>query len=256
MIKLKTEFKISWLLFIVLLLLSCKGSEDQPVSLICDKSDIVSDKLVTVDRAKYLMENDHSYIPLEISKKKEYESGHLPGAINAWRPDFRAKSNVLFEGMVCSPIEFEQFLHSLGLLDQNILLLYDNKGGCDAMRLAWVFDFYGFQKYKVINGGKRLWTQSGYKLDTVTTSPVLNVDFKFECKPDSTIYATYQNVLASIDNDSIVLVDTREDYEFLGLPFISNGEVISYKRGAYERGCILGAIHLNWSEQSDLFKHV
>ena len=252
LINLTTEFKFYLLLFITLLLLSCVGSGDQHVSVICDKSDIVSSKLITVVEAKYVIENDHLYIPIEISKKKEYTSGHLPRAINAWRPDFRTKSNVLFSGMICNPIEFEQFLQSVGMSEQNILLLYDNKGGCDAMRLAWVFDYYGFQKYKVINGGKKLWVQSGFQLDTVATTPIRNLDFKFKCKPDSSIYATYRDVLTSLGNDNIVLVDTREDYEFLGLPFISNGEVLSYKAGAYQRGCIPGAKHLNWSEQSDL----
>lgn len=252
MIKLTIRFKLSLLLFIPLLLLSCTGSSDQHVSVICDKSDIVSSKLITVDEAKDVIENDHLYIPIEISKKEEYTSGHLPRAINTWRPDFRTNSNVLFSGMICNPIEFEQFLQSLGMSDQNILLLYDNKGGCDAMRLAWVFDFYGFQKYKVINGGKKLWIQSGFELDTVTTKPIRNLDFKFESQPDSSLYATYQDVLASLGNGNIVLVDTREDYEFLGLPFISNEEVLSYKAGAYARGCIPGAKHLNWSEQSDL----
>ena len=252
MIKLTIGFKVFVLLFISLLLLSCKGSGDQYKSAICDKSDIVSDKLITLEDAKYAIVNDLLSIPVEISKKEEYTSGHLPRAINTWRPDFRTKSNVLFAGMICNQIEFEQYLQSLGMSDQHTLLLYDSKGGCDAMRLAWVFDFYGFEKYKVINGGKKLWIQSGFELDTVTITPILNLNFRFESKPDSSLYASYQDVLASLGNHNKVLVDTREDYEFLGLPFISNGKILNYKEGASNRGCIPGAKHLNWSEQSDL----
>jgi len=48
------------------------------------------------------------------------------------------------------------------------------------------------------------------------------------------------------------LVDTREPYEYHGNCFVKNNSVHNYKKGAFARGCIPTAIHLNWSDLADL----
>lgn len=64
--------------------------------------------------------------------------------------------------------------------------------------------------------------------------------------------ASISDVKSALDDPNVLLIDTREEYEYFGKPFISEDMVHNYKRGAFARGAIPGAIHLNWSEMSDL----
>lgn len=243
-------FFISTLLVVV----SCHSDDQLSTQSICDKNDISSSKLISVRDANHLINTESSIIPIEVSKVKEYKSGHIPSAVNVWRPDFRSKVFSTYKGMMCSKNELQSFLQNLGMTSNSHLLIYDNKGGCDAMRLAWVLDFYGMKDYQVINGGKSTWIQTGLPIDTITSIPSPNLDFKLSTTGDSTMCADRYDILAAIDDPNTIIVDTREPYEYRGEPFIAGNMVLPYKAGAFTRGSIPGAVHLNWSDLSDLAK--
>lgn len=239
---------VSLLLIIVI---SCDSNRDGQPEL-CNKDEIFSPKLISVTEAAELLSSNDFLVPVEISKASEYQSGHLTNAINVWRPDFRSKIFSTYPGMVCNAEELEAFMQELGVSANTQLLLYDNKGGCDAMRLSWVFDCYGISNYKVLNGGKYAWSQAGYPLDTADYQPVTNLEFNIDVSLDSSLYATLDEVLMGINDPNTIIIDTREPYEYRGEPYIASGKVWSHKKGAFERGSIPGAVHLNWSDLSDL----
>lgn len=217
----------------------------------CNKDAIEAVQLISIADAVKKIDKENPLI-LEVSKRKEYERGHLPGALHVWRPDFRTKDTSALSGMRCTTAELENFLQNLGAQNNQQLLLYDAKGGSDAMRLAWVFDYYGFANYAVINGGKQAWKISGHALQSEDNVPSPNPDFSFKGKEHPSILATFDEVKAAIRNPQTVLVDTREDYEYRGQCFVKDDIVYPYKKGASARGCIPGAVHLNWSTLSDL----
>ena len=64
--------------------------------------------------------------------------------------------------------------------------------------------------------------------------------------------ATFDEVMAAIKDTNTILIDTREPYEYSGSPFINKGVVLPCKKGAFNRGSIPTAIHLNWSILADL----
>lgn len=238
--------------FVSVFLFSC-ASEDLGSNIsVCNKDDVKSPKLISVDDAALLIARDTNTLTIEISKSSEYESGHLPRAINVWRPDFRSKVFTTYQGMICDERELESFLQIIGMTKKSKLLLYDNKGSCDAMRLAWVFDCYNISNYQVINGGKAAWTLGGHALDTALYVPKSNPKYEINTTLNTSLYARRIEVLKALGDQNTVIVDTREPYEFEAKPFIANGKVYSYKKGAYARGAIPGAIHLNWSDLSDL----
>lgn len=241
------------LLFLLSIGLFACGPQDGDAHVsVCNKDDVVSPKLISVADAAIHIATSDNVIPVEISKASEYQSGHIAKAVNVWRPDFSSIVFSTYGGMICDGSELESFMQNLGVRQQSKLLLYDNKGGCDAMRLAWVLDCYGLDNYQVINGGKAAWKQAGYPTDTVAYVPTPNPDFKLDVSLDTTLYAFRADVLAAIDDEHTVIVDTRESYEYEGKAFIADDKVHSHKKGAFTRGSIPGAVHLNWSDLSDL----
>ena len=217
----------------------------------CEKDKIQHAKLINVAQAFDLLDTpDHLFI--EVSKKSEYNKGHLANAINVWRPEFRTKLDIPYTGMRSSGKELISFLQNIGMDSETSMIIYDTKGGSDAFRLAWVLDYYGFENYKVINGGKKSWAIAGYPLSTKQRTIEKNKDFTFAYKENKNILATHEEVLNAIRDTNYIIIDTREDYEYLGQCFVHQGEVLSYKKGAFDRGCIPNAIHFNWSNMSDL----
>ena len=246
-----TKLKIL-LIALIFNLISCKNSVGLNQNEVCNKDEIYSMKLISAEDALKILKSNPDYIPIEVSKDSEYKKGHIDGAVNVWRPDFRAKSFTDYNGMICRSEELIDFLKNIGTKSNSTLLIYDNKGGCDAMRLSWVFDFYGFDHYKILNGGKASWKKHNYPLVTSENQIKRTSEFTFKTQPDSSLYATRTDVLKAINDTNTLLIDTREPYEYLGHPFIANNEVLDYKKGAFARGSIPSAIHLNWSELSDL----
>ena len=231
---------------------SCNSVSDRDHELLCDKNQITSSFLLTVSQAKDQLSSDEDIILIEVSDATKYNKEHLPGAINLWRPDFRSKSNKNVKGWRCSKKELEELLSNLGVDSTTTLIIYDTKGSVDAFRLTWVLDLYGFENHKVINGGLTSWKQAGYNTTTEPSSQKAMNAFTIQGGGDSTLVASLEDVSNAISDPETIIIDTREAYEYLGQPFIAGNKIHKYKKGAFTHGCIPSAIHLNWSDLSDL----
>ncbi len=218
-----------------------------------DKADITATNLLTVKQAhKLLTTESEQYIPVQVSKEKVFEKGHLPLAISIWRPDYASDKTEPYGGLIPEREKLEDLLQSFGFITGKTLLLYDAKANVDALRFAWVLDLYGFSDYKIINGGLEYWKQNGLPIMTGDAKDREKSDYKLSTNFNERIIATYEDVRAAISDSTTLLVDTREDYEFRGTPFTKDGKFFAYKKGAFDRGSIPTAVHQNWSILADL----
>jgi thiosulfate/3-mercaptopyruvate sulfurtransferase len=103
-----------------------------------------------------------------------------------------------------------------------------------------------------MDGGKVGWQHAGYPLTKAVTAPAPPTTYRFTGPETTDHLASLEDVLAAISDTNTVIVDTREDYEYLGIPHVVNNSVIRFKKGAFTHGAIPGAHHLNWSEAVDL----
>lgn len=245
-----TARKILCLYLALTLFISC-NKEKAEVDL-CDKDDISSPYLLTVQEAQRVIANESNVILIQISTLEKYNTEHIPNAINLWRPDFRSRVQSDISGLTCSKSELEDLLSAIGVDSSSSIIVYDNKGSVDAFRFTWVLDLYGFHNHKVINGGLTSWKRSGLPTTTESFTSPGHQEFKIHSSLDSTLIAHLSDVRSAINDPNTILVDTRESYEYLGQPFIDKNEVSKYKKGAYASGAIPTAIHLNWSTLSDL----
>lgn len=252
-------------LILLLFSLGCKDVSDKKISnheeaviqventlAYTSKDSVKAEGLISVATAKMIIETEKNFTLFEVSKKDKYDAGHLPGTVQIWRPDYESKTKYDYGGMCASREEMEVLLSEKGVKSNDLILIYDIKGSCDASRLAFLLKMYGHPKVNIINGGKTAWKAAGFDLTKDIPAPKSKTNFKFSLKKDTSKIATIEDVKAAIDNPEIILLDTREPEEYRGEPYMSKGKLYPFKKGAFAAGCIPSALHLNWSDAVEL----
>ena len=249
------------LMVLLLFMNSCLREPDRPeqsadtyVELYCqDKSEITAYNLIEpIEANNLLIDAPKDYIPVQISKAGVFSKGHLLNAQNIWRPDYGSDNTKPFSGLIPTKEKLQRLLQTLGFKKGKTLLLYDAKANVDALRFAWVLNLYGFDHFKIINGGLVYWKKLGLPISSKSTKPQRKTVYQLENNFDHSIIVSFKEVLSATKDTNTLLIDNREDYEYKGMPFIFKEEVLPFKKGAFERGSIPSAIHLNWSQLADL----
>src|SRR4030043_928988 len=78
---------------------------------------------------------------IDIREKLKYLAGHIPGAVQIWRPDIEDKNHPI-PGMMAPQDQMENLMGSLGINEKNTLVIYSD--GSDNGRFWWVLAYYGF----------------------------------------------------------------------------------------------------------------
>jgi thiosulfate/3-mercaptopyruvate sulfurtransferase len=250
--------KFNWILLFsgawIFLLIGCTNEQENPllVEYSHSKADIAGRHLVNIQQVKKWIDENHPMVVFEISKKEKYATGHLPNAINLWRPDYENKVDYEYGGMMATKKQMEALLSKNGVASDAKIVLYDTKGCVDAMRFRWILTLYGYDNIAVMNGGKTAWVKAAYALTAESIPPITPTNFSFPIAKNLPQVATFKDVQAAIKDTNIIILDTREIEEYSGQPYISKGKLYPYKKGAFTHGCIPTAIHLNWSDAVDL----
>jgi thiosulfate/3-mercaptopyruvate sulfurtransferase len=191
--------------------------------------------LIQADELKALIDRgDASLRILDVRHKAKYYLGHIPGAVQVWRPDLEEK-----KGGMLSAAHLERLLGRLGVGSKNVLVLYSDQ--CDHTRLWWLLAHWGFplEQMKLLDGGMEAWKARGYP--TQLTSPRLPpVTFRLPAAPQRTLLAaTLEEVRAAAGNPRQVVVDVRPLKEYQGH---------ETKEGAARAGHIPGAVSVDWHD--------
>lgn len=243
------------LLFLLCLLAILSGctSDSNHKDYSKDKAEITANNLINPKSAySSIKKNPDQFIIVQVSKEEPYLSEHIPAAQNIWRPDYGSEINKPYGGLIPTKEKLQSLLQDLGFEKGKTLLLYDLKANVDALRFAWVLKLYGFDDYKLINGGLKYWKISDLPITDDLPAQPDKTNFQLGDSFNKNIIADLDDVKAAIEDTNTLLIDTREDYEYLGNPFINKDTVLLYKKGAFARGSIPTAIHLNWSTLADL----
>lgn len=208
--------------------------------------------LISVHEAKEILDLNSGIVLFELSKSAKYKSGHLPNALSIWRPDYESKIDLFYSGMRATKGEMELFLSEKGVHSSDKIILYDTKGSCDALRLAWILRLYGHEDVQVINGGKVAWEKAGYALTKENPATTKSTKYQFIQQAKEINVVDLEELKKAINDPNVIILDTREPEEYLGQPYIAKGKLNAWKKGAFTYGCIPSAVHLNWSEAVNL----
>jgi thiosulfate/3-mercaptopyruvate sulfurtransferase len=166
-----------------------------------------------------------------VSGRPDYELGHIPNAGFADLKLELCKPNDPVEFDLLSPEQFCAAMSELGVGDDSRVVLYDANYTGWAARVWWMLRWVGFDNAAILNGGLTAWTSTGNEL---SLEPVSRAAQKLTAKPRPELIAHHAEVLASIDNDAVILIDTLPE-EFY------RGELSIYPRP----GHIPGAVNIN-----------
>ena len=175
---------------------------------------------------------------IDFRTPSSFDEGHIPDAINIWRPDI-INNDMPYGGIIAQKEVIEQLLSGNGISPSDHLIIYDDKGLCDAARLWWVLNYYGHKKISLLNGGFTKWKKDNLNVSNTETVQGLT-SYQFEqATPNTTHYASLDGVKKALKDDNTIIVDTRELEEFTGE---------TMKNGAFRAGRIPNSIWHNWSK--------
>ncbi len=167
-----------------------------------------------------------------------YAMGHIPGAVQVdWfttlqhplRRDFLTKD------------QFEDLASRLGIANDTTLVFYGDKSNWFACYAFWLFQYYGHQNLKIMNGGRLKWEQENRPLvKEVPSYPKTTYRAK---EPDPSIRAFRDDVFKHLETKQ-PLVDVRSPKEY-------SGELLHMpnypQEGATRGGHIPGAVNIPWA---------
>src|SRR5258706_1679342 len=162
-----------------------------------------------------------------------YAQGHIPGAIHfdlfgVSLIDTRPAPLAAFMAMIAHLFELR------GVNLETEVVFYEENSGMKAARGLWFLEYFGHRRVSVLDGGLQAWKKSGHPVTTDAVPP-RGTQFKVQEKRDT--LATYEDVLNSLNNERIKLVDTRSDDEYMG-------RLVRAARG----GAIPGAVPPEWTK--------
>ena len=222
------NWKISVLLLIVLIT-SCRDKSAKEVPL------VEENYLIEAEELKQIVDQPNIKV-LDFRKKEFYNSEHILGALSIWRNEIE-NTDYPYGGMMPTRNQMELLFGKLGIKSDDTIIIYDDNGLCDAARLWWILQNYGFKNMKLLHGGISSWKDIGGELSTET--PIVTpTNFILPNNVNNQYYASKEQVKEAISS-GIVILDTRTPDEYSGK---------RQKSGAFKGGRIPSSLHIDWVE--------
>lgn len=216
--------KISWLLLSLFFgLTACQPKASEPVS----------EALMEVETLRNLIESGENLVLIDVRPKADYGKEHLPGAVNIWRTDVE-QPDFPFGGMTTDADHLAKLLGERGIASDQLLVMYDDRGGVEAARIWWMLKRFGHEKSAVLNGGVQAW-ESPLTNEVVQAPPA---EFIFSGTPHPEVTIDFDAFERLRSSPGVRVIDNRSAVEF-------SGEEM--KNGAFMAGHIPGAQNFCYS---------
>ena len=170
---------------------------------------------------------------VDVRPAEDYANGHIPGATH-----FDLFGLSLIDTSDAPLKAFMFMIHHVlelrGVNESKEVVFYEDNSGMRAARGLWFLEYYGHPNAKMLDGGFRAWKAAGAPV-TSDAKPPKTASFKIAERRD--VLATTDDVLRSLSQKQIAILDTRSEGEYLG----------THVRAA-RGGAIPGAIHIEWTD--------
>ena len=169
-----------------------------------------------------------------------YERGHIQGAVNfKWHTDL---VDTVSRDIV-SKDKLQSLLQQSGINQEDTIVIYGDKNNWFAAWAAWVFDIYGIENVKLLDGGKNKWKAEKRALTPLATkNSAGNIQLN---QSNNLLRARLKDVVAVANKESdFALLDIRSAAEYSGKIFAPEG----VPELAVRAGHIPGAVNVSWGK--------
>jgi len=168
-----------------------------------------------------------------------YSTGHVPGAVEV---DWTRDLNDQIRRDYLDRKGFEELMGRIGVTPETTVVFYGDKNNWWAAYAFWVFELFGHERVKIMDGGRLKWKNEDRELSREVPS-VAPTEYRAPERDDETIRAFRDQVLAHVGAER-ALIDVRSPEEFSGerlhMPDYPN-------EGALRGGHIPGAVNIPWA---------
>ena len=229
------------LVLLVLILASCRGKETRIVveeAALPEVSRSYKNPLALIEASELMaLAGDNHIKIIDFRQRADFETGHIPGAVQMWRSDIEAVESEV-PGMMASRKSMEELLSGLGITNEDTLVIYDDQACVNAARLWWVLHVYGFDKVRLLNGGLQSWELADAPL-TLQSEENTPGKFEFAGPGNASLRIESDSVQAALRRPGQVLLDVRTTDEYSGK---------RQKAESRAAGRIPGSLHIDWAD--------
>ncbi|NOT05108.1 MAG: sulfurtransferase [Anaerolineales bacterium] len=168
-----------------------------------------------------------------------YPMGHIQGAVQVdW---FSTLQHPVRRDFVTKE-QFAEMCSKLGIGNDTTVVFYGDKSNWFACYALWLFQYYGHQNVKIMNGGRIKWEQEKRPLVRETPSYAKTT---YSAKDADKSIRAFRDEVLTHSNARKPLVDVRSPKEFTGEML----HMPNYpQEGATRGGHIPGAVSIPWSQ--------
>lgn len=154
------------------------------------------------------------YLPaMARDARAEYAAGHIAGA-RFFDLDAASDRRTTLPHMLASAEEFGAYAGSLGIADDDAIVVYDGSGvNLSAARVWWMFRVYGHRNVALLDGGSKRWQAAGRPFVSAATQYKPRV---FRAQLDPSRVLDLAAMEAAVGAASAQIVDMRSAGRFEG----------------------------------------
>lgn len=150
-------------------------------------------------------------VEVDYDPENAYRQGHLQGASLIW---WKRDINDPITRDIVSKSQFEELMAKNGIMPDSEVILYGDFNNWFAAFVFWIFKYYGHEKVKIMNGGRKKWELE--KRSYTKDEPLIQRTTYASKPPNEGLRAYLFDVRRSLDRKDTVLVDVRSPKEFTG----------------------------------------
>ena len=200
--------------------------------------------LITAPELKALIIAENPVI-IDTREGAVYGKGHIPGAVNIHHI-FTYLATDKNGGLQKLAETFIEDFSDAGISETDSVVIYEDtlsNGFGQSGRGYFLLKYLGHRDVLVLDGGFAAWEREGFEISTTVT---VKPETTYHATIDNSIIATREQILASLDDENIVLLDCRDRDEWIGESSSPYGKDFSPRKGR-----IPGAVWMEWYELFD-----
>jgi thiosulfate/3-mercaptopyruvate sulfurtransferase len=172
-----------------------------------------------------------------------YDKGHVRGAIGwNWQTDLndRVRRDII------DPRSFADLCRQYGVSPEDTVVFYGDNNNWFAAWALWQFKYHGHKDARLMNGGRKKWELEKREWTTEAAKVASRTNYPIPAS-DESIRAYRDEIMGTLNQGKINLVDVRSPDEYTGKVIAPPGMTETAQRG----GHIPGAKSVPWSKAAN-----